>query len=133
MDGQKMKYDNMVIRNRAVSREKVRLAKTAIGELLRANEAVTVAVLVRKTGLSREFFYKNEEARTCLAKAREEQRGQVFQRPQKALFDRAMAAELERAKKQLLKERKDRERLQEEVKKLQTALKRKDIDLLRKL
>ena len=56
-----MKYDKMVERNRAVSREKVTLAKVAIGELLRENEAVTVVSLVQKTGLSREFFYKNEK------------------------------------------------------------------------
>ena len=66
-----MKYDKMVARNRAVSREKVTLAKVAIGELLRENEAVTVVSLVQKTGLSREFFYKNEKVRNCLARARE--------------------------------------------------------------
>ena len=63
-----MKYDKMVARNRAVSREKVTLAKVAIGELLRENEAVTVVSLVQKTGLSREFFYKNEKVRNCLAR-----------------------------------------------------------------
>ena len=125
-----MKYDKMVARNRAVSREKVALAKVAIGELLRENEAVTVVSLVQKTGLSREFFYKNEKVRNCLAKAREQQRDQIFQRPQKALFDRAQREE---TKRQLIRERKDKEKLEEEVSRLQKALKKKDINLLRKL
>ena len=47
-----MKYDKMVARNRAVSREKVTLAKVAIGELLRENEAVTVVSLVQKGSFS---------------------------------------------------------------------------------
>ena len=128
-----MKYDKMVARNRAVSREKVTLAKVAIGELLRENEAVTVVSLVQKTGLSREFFYKNEKVRNCLARAREQQRDQIFQRPQKALFDRAMEEQLEETKRQLIRERKDKEKLEEEVSRLQKALKKKDINLLRKL
>ncbi len=89
--------------------------------------------LVQKTGLSREFFYKNEKVRNCLARAREQQRDQIFQRPQKALFDRAMEAQLEETKRQLIRERKDKEKLEEEVSRLQKALKKKDINLLRKL
>ena len=109
------------------------LQRWQLGELLRENEAVTVVSLVQKTGLSREFFYKNEKVRNCLARAREQQRDQIFQRPQKALFDRAMEAQLEETKRQLIRERKDKEKLEEEVSRLQKALKKKDINLLRKL
>jgi macrodomain Ter protein organizer (MatP/YcbG family) len=128
-----MKYDNMVRRNRRVNEEKKERAIFAIKKLLLENEPVTVSTLAEKTGLSREFFYKNEKVRNCLARAREQQRDQIFQRPQKALFDRAMEAQLEETKRQLIRERKDKEKLEEEVSRLQKALKKKDINLLRKL
>ena len=58
-----MKYDNMVRRNRRVNEEKKERAIFAIKKLLLENEPVTVSTLAEKTGLSREFFYKNEKVR----------------------------------------------------------------------
>ena len=128
-----MKYDNMVRKNKELSREKTERALTAIKALLTAGEAVTVAALVKKTGLSREYFYKNEKARAALIKAREQQSGMVFQRPQKAVFDKAMAAQLEIMKKQLAKVTSERDDLMAQNGKLQKALKKKDLNMLRNI
>lgn len=128
-----MKYDNMVRRNRRVNEEKKERAIFAIKKLLLENEPVTVSALAEKTGLSREFFYKNEKVREVLTKARSQQQGVVFQRPQKALFDKAMAAQLESMKKQLEKEKDTVRSLQAENERLQKALKKKELNVLKKL
>ena len=123
-----MKYDNMVRRNRRVNEEKKERAIFAIKKLLLENEPVTVSTLAEKTGLSREFFYKN-----VLTKARSQQQGVVFQRPQKAIFDKAMAAQLESMKKQLEKEKDTVRSLQAENERLQKALKKKELNVLKRL
>ena len=128
-----MKYDNMVRRNRRVNEEKKERAIFAIKKLLLENEPVTVSTLAEKTGLSREFFYKNEKVREVLTKARSQQQGVVFQRPQKAIFDKAMAAQLESMKKQLEKEKDTIRSLQAENERLQKALKKKELNVLKKL
>ena len=128
-----MKYDNMVRRNRRVTEEKKARAIFAIKKLLLENEPVTVSTLAEKTGLSREFFYKNEKVREVLTKARSQQQGVVFQRPQKAIFDKAMAAQLESMKKQLEKEKDTVRSLQAENERLQKALKKKELNVLKKL
>ena len=128
-----MKYDNMVRRNRMVNEEKKERAIYAIKKFLQENEPVTVSALAEKTGLSREFFYKNEKVREVLTKARIQQQGIVFQRPQKAIFDKAMAAQLESVKKQLEKEKDAVRSLQAENERLQKALKKKELNVLKKL
>ena len=128
-----MKYDNMVRRNRRVNEEKKEPAIFAIKKLLLENEPVTVSTLAEKTGLSREFFYKNEKVREVLTKARSQQQGVVFQRPQKAICDKAMAAQLESMKKQLEKEKDTVRSLQAENERLQKALKKKELNVLKKL
>ncbi len=128
-----MKYDNMVRRNRRVNEEKKERAIFAIKKLLLENEPVTVSTLAEKTGLSREFFYKNEKVREVLTKARSQQQGVVFQRPQKAIFDKAMAAQLESMKKQLEKEKDTVRSLQAENERLQKALKKKELNVLKRL
>lgn len=64
-----MKYDKMVEITQAESQRKMEIARKAIEEMLSNMERVTVAGLVRKTGLSRGFFYKNEQVRQKLEEA----------------------------------------------------------------
>ena len=53
------KYDKMLEVNRKTSEEKVSRARLAIKEMLQEQEKITISVLMKKTGLSRGFFYKN--------------------------------------------------------------------------
>ena len=106
-----MKYDKMVERNRSVSREKVEIAQAGIKAMLAAGEAVTVAALVKITGLSREFFYKNTQVRSVLSSARARQSDMTFQRPRKAILAQAMEARLLSLEKQPKKEREEKEEL----------------------
>ena len=58
-----MKYDKMVAITQEESKRKMQMARNAISEMLESMERITVAELVRKTGLSRGFFYKNPDIR----------------------------------------------------------------------
>ena len=128
-----MKYDNMVKRNREVNAEKARRARRAIQDMLDKQEPVTVAELARKTGLSREFFYKNEELRKVLTQARKQQDHIVFQRPQMAAIDKAMEMHLKELQKELAKVREEIKTLKAENEKLKSALKKRDLKILRGL
>ena len=123
----------MVLRNRKVNREKKEKAILAIRKLLADEEMVSVSVLSQRTGLSREYFYKNPEVRQVLNDARGQQKGLIFTRPQKVIFDKAMAAQLEQLKRQLEKEKENSRRVQAENVKLQKALKKKSLNMIRSL
>ena len=60
MDGVKSmnKYDTMIACNKKTSEEKINRAVTEIRQMLAEEEKVTVPKLVKRTGLSRGFFYK---------------------------------------------------------------------------
>ena len=53
-----MKYDKMVAITQAESQRKMNIAKNTISDMLKNMERITVAELVKRTGLSRGFFYK---------------------------------------------------------------------------
>ena len=101
--------------------------------MLDKQEPVTVAELARKTGLSREFFYKNEELRKVLTQARKQQGHIVFQRPQMAAIDKAMEMHLKELQKELVKVREENKTLKAENEKLKSALKKRDLKILRGL
>ena len=67
------KYEKMIERNRKESKEKVLRALAAINQLVMEQERVSVPKLVRITGLSRGFFYKNPKVRNELDHAMEKQ------------------------------------------------------------
>ena len=53
------KYDKMIEENQRKSKEKIELALQAIQDMLANKERISVPKLMKKTGLSRGFFYKN--------------------------------------------------------------------------
>lgn len=69
------KYDNMLAVNRERSREKIANAKIAIWKMMEDGERVSVPKLMKRTGLSRGFFYKNAEVRKELDYAIQQQTG----------------------------------------------------------
>ena len=71
------KYDMMIACNRKTSEEKVNRAVTEIRQMLTDREKVTVPKLVKRTGLSRGFFYKNETVRKEMDRALEQQAGMI--------------------------------------------------------
>ncbi len=71
-------YDNMLRANQNLCEEKKILAIDMIHRMLKRNEHVSVMDLTKATGLSRSYFYKNEQVRTELYKAIEAQQGKVL-------------------------------------------------------
>ena len=61
-----MNYEKMIAVNRIESEQKIKLATMAIEQLIDRGEYPSVTLLVKKTGLSRGFFYKNPEVRSRL-------------------------------------------------------------------
>ena len=63
------KHENMVASNRKRSQDKVNLAVTAIKKMVDGEEQVVVCNLMKKTGLSRAFFYNNQTVHEELLRA----------------------------------------------------------------
>ena len=53
------KYDKMIEENQKKSKEKIELAQRTIQDMISNKERISVPKLMKKTGLSRGFFYKN--------------------------------------------------------------------------
>lgn len=65
------KYDKMNETNRQESRRKIERAVEQIRRVSSEGKGLSVSELSQKTGLSRGFFYKNEEVKSVLDEERE--------------------------------------------------------------
>ena len=53
-------YSNMVNARKQVSEDLTNLALQVINEMLADGEVVSISTLIKRTGCSRDFFYKNK-------------------------------------------------------------------------
>lgn len=127
------KYDRMVAMNRATSDAKIAKAKAEIAKMVSDNIQVTVGELVKRTGLSRGFFYKNEEVNRALENARDLQDGKAFTRPQKVILDKAMDRQLQILQQQIEKLKSENSSLSKKNQELQKALNKKDLNFIKNL
>lgn len=125
------KYEKMIACNRKSSAEKIDLAKKTIFEMLDEGEKITIPKLIAKTGLSRGFFYKNPIVRSALDKALEQQVGMTD--PRKNILNMAMDNEIAALHEKIRTLQKEINRLADENERLQKALNRKNVSLLRSL
>lgn len=141
-----LKYDKMVEITKEQSRKKMALAERTISEMLSCREKITVAKLVRKTGLSRGFFYKNEIIRPQLDQAiylqrsgimeqdlfeQEESNGDAIRQLRKQLMkEKAVNAELIEQNDRYIKEN---EALRQKIERIEKQLRRKEVSFLKKL
>ncbi len=128
-----MKYEQMVATNKATSRAKIDKAKAEIRKMLQENLQVTVGELVKRTGLSRGFFYKNEEVAQALENARDLQQGKAYTKPQKVILDKAMDKQLQIMQRQIDKLKADNKELTKSNQDLQKALNKKDLAFIKNL
>ena len=127
------KYDRMVATNKATSTAKIAKAKAEISKMVSENIQVTVGELVKRTGLSRGFFYKNEEVSRALENARDLQDGKALTRPQKVILDKAMDKQLQVLQQQIEKLRSENGSLSKKKPDLQKALNKKDLNFIKSL
>ena len=117
----------MLISNQERNVKKVEQAVNAIRDLIKKEEQVTVGELVKRTGLSRSFFYTNETVRSELDKAQKLQGGKSFVAPQKVAIDKALERKCEFLEKKLMERDRTIAELQKEITKLK---KNKNIKVL---
>lgn len=127
------KYDRMVATNRATSDAKIAKAKEEIAKMVSENVQVTVGELVKRTGLSRGFFYKNEEVNRALENARDLQDGKALTKPQKVILDKAMDKQLQILQQQIEKLKSENSSLSKKNQDLQKALNKKDLNFIKNL
>lgn len=125
------KYDKMIALNKKASEEKMDKAKKAIWKMLDEGEKVTIPKLMKKTGLSRGFFYKNPVVRREIDRAMEQQAGIVD--PKRYIGDIAMKKKVEVQQEQIWELQKENEELKKKVKRLEKALNKNDLNLIKSL
>lgn len=123
------KYDNMIERNRQVSEEKISRAKSAIREMIEEEEKVTIPKLMKKTGLSRGFFYKNPTVRKEIDRALDLQAGMVDRKRQ--VLDMAMENRIEMLEQTISKLKKENMELKQQNEKQQKLLNKKNLSILK--
>ncbi len=133
MDGVKntSKYDKMIALNKKSSEEKVDKAIKAIHKMLEDGEKVTVSKLMSKTGLSRGFFYKNLVVRKEVDRALEQQAGMVD--PKRYIGDMALKCRVELLEQQIRELQRENEELVKKNWKLEKALNKKDLNMIKNL
>ena len=108
-----MKYDKMIEITQAESQRKMEIAKKAISGMIDSMERITVAELVKRTGLSRGFFYKNQMVRRALDDAIHRQEA-IFKNQHPVIMDRQLENSMVDLRLELLKAQTKNEKLSEQ-------------------
>ena len=125
------KYDRMVEMNQERSEAKISAAAEAIKKLMENGEKVTVSKLMKMTGLSKGFFYKNVVIRSQISEALDRQVGMVD--PRRGILDMAMNNRIELLLQQIAELKRENEMLRAENQKLQKAMKKKSLSVIKNL
>lgn len=125
------KYDRMIEINKERSDEKIASAKRAIRKLMEDGERISVPQLMKMTGLSRGFFYKNAIVRAEIDHAIEQQAGTVD--PRRSILDQAMDGRIELLGQQVAELKRENAKLLAENQRLQKALNKKSLNIIKNL
>ena len=133
MDGEKNmnKYDKMIEENQRKSKEKICLAQQTIHDMVTNKERITVPKLMKKTGLSRGFFYKNPTIRDLMNQAIEEQAGMID--PRREILNMAMEKQIDLLNQKIAALTRENSELKKKNEKLQKALKKQDLNFIKNL
>lgn len=121
----------MIEANKERSDEKVASAKRAIRKLMEDGERISVPQLMKMTGLSRGFFYKNAIVRAEIDRAMEQQAGTVD--PRRSILDQAMDSRIELLQQQIAELKRENAKLLAENQRLQKALNKKSLNIIKNL
>ena len=125
------KYDKMIEENQRKSKEKIELALQAIQDMLANKERISVPKLMKKTGLSRGFFYKNPTVRDTLNLAVEQQAG--MKDPRREILNMAMEKQIELLNQKVAALSRENKELKRKNEKLQKALRKQDLNFNKNL
>ena len=121
----------MIEMNRERSDEKIAAAKLAIRKLLDQGERVSVPQLVKMTGASRGFFYKNPIVRVEIDRAMEQQAGTI--NPRRGILDKAMEGRIDLLQEEIFRLRQENQALHAENQRLQKIISKKSRSEFRNL
>lgn len=108
------KYDKMNEVNRQESRRKIQLAVEEIRRMASEGKSLSVSKLSQNTGLSRGFFYKNEEVKSVLEEEREKiDQGKLTQ-IKREVCEKSMEKQVEIYQNEIKKLLEENERLKKE-------------------
>lgn len=125
------KYDKMIEENQRKSKEKICLAQQTIHDMVANKERITVPKLMKKTGLSRGFFYKNPTIRDLMNQAIEEQAGMID--PRREILNMAMEKQIELLNQKVAALTRENGELKKKNEKLQKVLKKQDLNFIKNL
>ena len=125
------KYDKMIEENQRKSKEKICLAQQTIHDMVTNKERITVPKLMKKTGLSRGFFYKNPTVRDLMIQAVEEQAGMID--PRREILNMAMEKQIDLLNQKIAALTRENSELKKKNEKLQKALKKQDLNFIKNL
>lgn len=116
------KHDKMNEVNRQESQRKIEMALQEIKSAADKGKSVSVSELSKKIGLSRGFFYKNEQVRTALDAVRQGKEDEQLIKIRREIQEYSLEKQNELYKKELEKLKKENEELKKENQKLTKAL-----------
>ena len=125
------KYDKMIEENQKKSREKIETARRAIYDMIADRERITVPKLMKKTGLSRGFFYKNPTIREEMDRAVEQQAGMID--PRREILNMALEKQIDLLNQKVANLTRENGELKKEKARLQKALKKQDLNFIKNL
>ena len=125
------KYDKMIEENQKKSREKIEAARRAIYDMIEDRERITVPKLMKKTGLSRGFFYKNPIIREEMDRAVEQQAGMID--PRREILNMALEKQIDLLNQKVANLTRENGELKKEKARLQKALKKQDLNFIKNL
>ncbi len=125
------KYDKMIEENQKKSREKIETARRAIYDMIADRERITVPKLMKKTGLSRGFFYKNPTIREEMDRAVEQQAGMID--PRREVLNMALEKQIDLLNQKIANLTRENGELKKEKARLQKALKKQDLNFIKNL
>ena len=121
----------MIEMNRERSDEKIAAAKLAIRKLLDQGERVSVPQLVKMTGASIGFFYKNPIVRAEIDRAMEQQAGTI--NPRRGILDKAMEGRIDLLQEEIFRLRQENQALHAENQRLQKIISKRSRSEFRNL
>ena len=99
--------------------------------MLEDQERISVPKLMKRTGLSRGFFYKNPVIKEEMNRAVEQQAGMID--PRREILNAALGQQNELLQRQVQELKRENADLKKTVEKLQKALKKQDLSFIKKL
>ena len=116
------KYDKMNEANRLESEKKIQLAIAEIRRTASEGHTISVSDLSRNTGLSKGFFYKNEQVRNILNEEKEKQDQGTLARIKREVRDKSLEKQVELYQREMERLLDENENLKRENRKLVRAL-----------